>query len=231
MNYLNPILILVVLGTSCIPLKTSGQVEGMEASMPSDGFVILSNGDTLSGRITWRMKYVENNPVEIKFTPENGPAKIFNASEIRGFDDYVSMPSFKKGMPVFLNRLIDGRIKVFQNRSSAIYTTDKIETTSEFDGIEFRYSRDEGLTVGPTYKVSSRIIESRTRYSSYFITKDDGDLLKIDKDNFGTGFSTFFGDCPAIQLELDRNPDLRKFKNFMLLAEVYNHLCASLSVP
>lgn len=206
-----------------MPVETSAQVEGMP--MPSDGYVILRNGDSLYGRITWRLKYVENNPVEIKFTPENGSTIIYNASEILGFDDYVSMPSFKKGVPVFLNRLLNGRIKVFQNRSSVVIVNDKVETTTEFDGLEFSYSLEEGLTIGPRFITSSRVIESRTRYSSYFVTKDNGALQKIEKENFESGFSTLFGDCQAIQLELIRNPDLGKFKNFLLLTEIYNQLC------
>jgi hypothetical protein len=222
-NYITRSLILFVIGLPWMPVEICAQVEGMP--MPSDGYVILRNGDSLYGRITWRLKYVENNPVEIKFTPENGPTITYNASEILGFDDYVSMPSLKKGVPVFLNRLLDGRIRVFQNRSSVVIVNDKVETTTEFDGLEFSYSREEGLTIGPRFITSSRVIESRTRYSSYYVTKDNGALQKIEKENFESGFSTLFGDCQAIQLELIRNPDLGKFKNFMLLAEVYNQLC------
>jgi hypothetical protein len=222
-NFITRNLILLMIGITWMPVNISAQVEGM--AMPSDGYVILRNGDSLYGRITWRLKYVENNPVEIKFTPVNGSTMIYNASEISGFDDYVSMPSFKKGVPVFLNRLLDGRIKVFQNRSSAIITNDKVETTTEYDGLEFRYSREDGLTIGPRFITSSRVIESRTRYSSYFVTKDNGALQKIEKENFESVFSTLFGDCQAIQQELIRNPDLEKFKNFMLLVEIYNNLC------
>ena len=222
-NFVTRSLILLMIRLTWMPVETSAQVEGMP--MPSDGYVILRNGDSLYGRITWRLKYVENNPVEIKFTPENGSTIIYNASEILGFDDYVSMPSFKKGVPVFLNRLLNGRIKVFQNRSSVVIVNDKVETTTEFDGLEFSYSLEEGLTIGPRFITSSRVIESRTRYSSYFVTKDNGALQKIEKENFESGFSTLFGDCQAIQLELIRNPDLGKFKNFLLLTEIYNQLC------
>jgi hypothetical protein len=222
-NFITRSLILLVIGISWISAKTSAQVEGM--AMPSDGYVILRNGDSLYGRITWRLKYVENNPVEIKFTPVNGSTTIYKAGEISGFEDYVSMPSFKKGVPVFYNRLLNGRIKVFQNRSSAIITNEKVETTSEFNGLEFSYSSEDGLTIGPRFITSSRVIESRTRYSSYFVTKDNGALQKIEKENYESGFSTLFGDCQAIQQELIRNPDLGKFKNFMLLVEIYNNLC------
>jgi hypothetical protein len=221
--------IMVVLGVIWMSLNLSAQPEGMTSPLSGDGYVVLSNGDTLKGRVNWRMKYVENNPVEIKFIAENGTPTIYNAKDVAGcgtFEDhYVSISSMKKGVPVFLNRLLDGRIKVFQNRSSIVYTYELTESTTEFDGIEFRYSRKNGLTVGPTFITSSRVIESRTRYSSYFAMKDKGDLIKIEKENFDAAFPALFSDCPEIQQELDRNPDLRKFKNFMLLAEVYNQLC------
>jgi hypothetical protein len=222
-NLITPGLILFVIGITLMPSKISAQVEGMP--MASDGYVRLRNGDSIYGRITWKLKYVENNPVEIKFIPVNGSPIIYNASEISGFEDYVSMPSFKKGVPVFYNKLLDGRIKVFQNRSATIITNDKVETTTEYDGLEFRYSREDGLTIGPRFITSSRVIESRTRYSSYFVTKDNGSLQKIEKENFESCFSSLFGDCQSIQRELVRNPDLGKFKNFLLLAEIYNHLC------
>jgi outer membrane protein assembly factor BamA len=234
-------LILVVMEIAWIPLKISAQVEGMATIMPGVGYVVLNNGDTLNGRINFRMKYVENNPVEIKFTAEDGSTRIFNAIEIAGcgiypgsdletsmeqeLETYVSMPSLKKGVPVFLNRMLDGRLKVFQNRSSIVTTSQKTETTSEFDGIEFRYSREDGLTIGPTYKTTTRVLEGRTRFSSYYVTKDNGTIFKVDKENFDSIFSTLFENCPGIQLELYKNPDLQKFKNFMLLAEVYNQLC------
>ncbi len=213
---------------------------GESAPRAGAGYVIMKNGDTLNGRINWRMKYEENNPAEIKFIPENGPPQILNAADISGlsidpqtdFDgnempatDYVSMPSMKKGIPVFYNRLLDGRLRVYQNRSSVIFTNETAEVNTEFDGIEFRYSKKYGLTIGPTYKTSYRIIESRTRYSSYYISKDQGVLQKIDKDNYDSMFAALFKDCPDIQRELEKNPDLRKFRNFMVLAEVYNQLC------
>ncbi|HEY6913157.1 MAG TPA: hypothetical protein VI413_00660, partial [Paludibacter sp.] len=122
-----------------LPVRLSAQygemggMKGLASMLPSEGYVVLSNGDTLHGKIVWSLKYVENNPVEIKFTPESGPAKTYNASEIRGFgnyiksmsddyagpgqmENYISVPSIKKGVPVFMNRLLDGKITVFQNR-------------------------------------------------------------------------------------------------------------------
>jgi hypothetical protein len=222
-----------------IPLEISAQ-PGQTGPFAGEGYVIMKNGDTLKGRINWRMKYTENNPTEIKFIPENGSEQILNAGEISGLaiyprtdfegnempqDNYVSLPAMKKGTPVFYNRLLDGRLRVFQNRSSVIITKETAEVNTVFDGIEFRYSKETGLTIGPVYKTSYRIIESRTRFSSYFIIKDQGEFQKIDKDNYDSVFPALFGDCNEIQQELNKNPDLRKFKNFMILAEVYNQLC------
>ena len=222
-----------------VPLKIVAQT-GETAPMAGEGYVIMNNGDTLNGRINWRMKSAENNPTEIKFIPEKGSSRILNAGDIAGLaifphtdfegnempqEDYVSLPSMKKGTPVFYHRLLNGRLQVYQNRSSVSMTKETAEVNTEFDGIEFRYSKETGLTVGPTYRTSYRIIESRTRYSSYFIVKDHGAFQKIDKDNYDSVYQALFGDCPVIQQELNKNPDLRKFKNFMILAEVYNQLC------
>ena len=233
----------MVIGVILKPSILSAQY-GMAPVALVDGYVIQSNGDTLNGKLKWRLKYIENNPVEIKFISDNGTTEIFNASEIPGFgncirpskedfdtpeelqlEDYVSKPSFKKGIPVFYNRLLDGRIKVFQNRSSAQLGGDKTEEISTIDGIAFGYSSDEGLTIGTSYTTSYKIIEGRVRHSSYYIVKNNEALIKVGKNNFDNVFNDLFEDCPKIQLELEKNPDLRKFKNFILLVEVYNQIC------
>jgi hypothetical protein len=237
-------LIILIWGTIGISLKLSAQVHGIATMMAVNGYVVLSNGDTLPGLITWGLKYVENNPVEIKFTAKNGSTKIFNASEIRGFGnylnlekkdfdtpaepemgDYVSMPSMKKGVPVFIKRLLNGRIKVFQNQSSFSSSSYTIEKRSKIDGIGFSYTPGEGLSIGLTYKTSDRIIEEESHYSSYFVSKDNGTLIKVNKGNYDSLFPTILGDCHGIDQELGKNPDLIKFKNFMILAEVYNQIC------
>jgi ABC-type sugar transport system substrate-binding protein len=38
---------------------------GQAPVLPVPGYVIYSNGDTVWGKLTWSLKYVENNPVEI----------------------------------------------------------------------------------------------------------------------------------------------------------------------
>ena len=70
-----------------IPLKTIAQA-GETTPMAGEGYVIMKNGDTLNGRINWRMKYAENNPTEIKFIPENGSSQILNAGDIFGLAIY-----------------------------------------------------------------------------------------------------------------------------------------------
>jgi hypothetical protein len=232
-------LMLYLISVSPFAVNISAQ-PAETAPRAGEGYVIMKNGDTLNGHINWRMKYEENNPAEIKFIPKSGTAQILNAGDISGLSidpqtdfegyeiprtDYVSMPSMKKGISVFYNRLLDGKLRLYQNRSSVVMTKETAEVNTEFDGIEFRYSKKKGLTIGPAYKTSYRIIESRTRYSSYYIIKDQGQLQKIDKDNYDTFFPVLFNDCPDIQREVEKNPDLRKFKNFMILGEVYNQLC------
>ena len=236
--------ILVIIFTLIISAHLTAQHGTAPTFMTVDGYVILSNGDTLYGQLKWRLKYVENNPVEIKFYSENGASKIFNASEIQGFgnytkivkedfdapldfelEHYVSMPSFKKGIPVFINRLIKGKINVYLNRSSLQYGGDQVVSISELDGIYFSISRNEGLNIGPTYRTSYKIIEKRARFSSYFVVKGDNAMIKVEKSTYDHIFPELFEDCNAINEELSNNPELRNFKNFMLLVEIYNQLC------
>ena len=208
------------------------------------GYVILSNGDTLPGKIKWALKYIENNPVEIKFTAENGNSKSFNASEIKGFgmrrkvweennpdpillepEHYVSLPSYKKGSPVFMSRLIAGRITVYLNRQSIGAIVEKKEEDTRIDGIAFTYIPGEGLIIGPSYKTDYRIIERRIHYTSYFVSKENGTIIKVEKENYVETFTSLFGDCTQIDNEVRIDPKLAKFKNFMILVEVYNKLC------
>jgi hypothetical protein len=219
---------------------------GSAPILPVPGYVIYNNGDTVWGKLTWALKYVENNPVEIKFTPESGTKQTLHAGDILGFgnqlsawvgedenaakialppENYVSVLSFKKKEPVFMNRLISGRITVYLNRSSIGLSTSHIEEKQRIDGIGFTFAPGEGLSIGPTYHYDYRIVEGWSRYSSYFVVKDGGEMIKVMRESYDQMVSSLFGDCPAIQAETDKNPDLLKFKNFMILAEVYDQLC------
>ena len=247
----NLLYVILFLGTGCLPLGLFAQ-DNHESVAPGEppaglvpGYVILSNGDTLKGKLKWSLKYVENNPVEIKFTAENGNTKIFIAGEIKGFgnklkiwmdndpkpiftdmEHYLTMPSMKKGVPVFMDRLLDGRIRVFLNRGAIGIAGTTVTEEEKYDGIGFSFSSDKGLYIGPTYKTDYRIVKSRSRYTSYLISKDNDTLVKVVKDDYATQIKDLFGDCPAINNEIAQNPSLAQFKNFMLLAEVYNMLCA-----
>jgi hypothetical protein len=227
-----------------MPYKLSSQYAGLPPSGAVYGYVLLSNGDTLQGLVKWRVKYVENNLAEIMFTSKNGNSKIFNASEISGFghyiggkvndpytpespdnENYVSVPSLKKGIPVFMYRFLDGRIKVFQHRSIQLMSSGFDEKSPKIDGISFSFNSIEGLSIGPSYKTLYRIVAGRSGYSSYLVSKDKGNLLEIDKKNYDNIFPSLFGDCPEIGQEIVKNPDLARFKNFMILTEVYNQIC------
>jgi hypothetical protein len=217
---------------------------GMAPVLPVPGYVIYNDGDTVWGKLAWSLKYTENNPVEIRFTPEGGTKQTLRTRDIRGFgnqlslweDDeaagiplplehYVRVPSWKKKEPVFMNRIINGRLTVYLNRSSFSVSSSRVESISKIDGIGFTWEPGKGLYVGPTYHTWYRIIEARTRYSSYFVVMDDGEMKRVDKDNYESLLTQLFGDCSALQDEFTKNPDLRKFKNFMILAEVYNQMC------
>jgi len=219
---------------------------GMAPILPVPGYAILSNGDTVPGKLRWSMKYVENNPVEIKFIAENGNSRFFTASDIRGFgnqvqvfadndpipismdmEHYVSLPSVKKGVPVFYHRLIAGKLTVYQNRSAAVIGASEVKEESHYDGIRFTLTLGEGLSIGPSYRTDYRIIKSRSRFTSYYVSKDNGPLIKVDKDDYETHLKSLFGDCQAITDEITKNPDLTKFRNFMILTEVYNKLCGN----
>jgi len=235
------ILIMIAIG---MPSKLSSQYAGIPPAGAVYGYVLLSNGDTLKGLVKWRIKYIENNLAEIMFTSKNGNSKIFNAGDIGGFghytmreintlntpenpenENYESTLSLKKGMPVFMYRFLDGRIKIFQHRSIQVMSSGLDAKSLKINGIYFSFIPGEELSIGPSYKISSMIIEGRSVYSSYLVSKDKGKLFEVDKKNYDKVFSVLFGDCQAIGQEIEKNPDLAGFKYFMVLAEVYNQIC------
>jgi hypothetical protein len=237
-------LLILVLITIGISPKLFSQVAGIPPGGAVYGYVRLSNGDTLQGLVKWRVKYVENNLAEIMFTAKNGNSKIFNAGEISGFghytggkvqnlntpespenENYESVLSLKNGIPVFMYRFLDGRIKVFQHRSIQKMSSGFDKKSSKIDGISFSFTPGEGLSIGPSYKTSYIVLETRAQYSSYLFRKDKGKLLEVDKKNYDQLFPILFGDCPGIGQEIGRNPDLAEFKYFMILTEVYNQIC------
>lgn len=210
-------------------------VKGLAATLPFDGYVVFNNGDTLYGKILWRLKYVENNPVEIRLTTDDGKNLILGPDKIRGFANtiysgpeyYVSIPSFKKQIPVFMNRFLDGRITVLQNRSALIIqsgTTFQRSSFTVFQGLNFQFDQN-GLFIGPFFKKSYEDIVSKTTYTSFYVQKDNGPLIKLNAKSYKTLFHVLFDDCPEIAMEVEKNPDLSKFSYFFILAEVYNNVC------
>ena len=234
-------IILTVLGISL--LSSLEAQSGWQDYLSMDGFVV-NNGDTVFGTVYMKQKFIDNHPYAIVFTGADKVKQEFTAGTVSAVGiysvpqrnefgeivsyslaDYESIPSPKSGKMIFALRLLDGRIEVFQNRSSASIGTSKTVEKSKFDGIGFRFCPEEGLVIGPTFRTSYQVIDEKTRYTSYFIQKNEGAVLKISKDNYAELFPALFDDCPAITAEIEKNPDLLKFKNFMLLAEVYDQLC------
>ncbi|MCK5667183.1 MAG: hypothetical protein KAI17_27040, partial [Thiotrichaceae bacterium] len=89
-------------------------------------------------------------------------------------------------------------------------------------GIHFTYSIDGGLIIGPSFKTTTYV---KIWHTSYYIEKDDGELIKIDKNNYEVLWPSLFEDCPEINEEVNLNPDLKEFKNFLLVVRLYNDLC------
>ena len=233
--------LLLIFG-SCLNSYGQFTYPGMAPLAPLPGFVVLMSGDTILGEIACG-EFTENFMADVKFTGKDGIKTRYSASGVKGmgiclsgfcpdinpsdyfnWDIYEIRPSPKKGEPVFMPRISDGRIKIFMNRKAVVIGGDKEVTTSTFDGIEFEFS-NQGLYIGPTYTLSYAFFESRTRYSSYYFEKDGSSLTFLDKGNYEALWDTLFGDCAAISGEVDQNPDLKKFKNFLILAEVYNRIC------
>ena len=216
---------------------------GEAPMIPVRGFIITRSGEYIHGKIAYG-KFTENYMSEIKFTDKDGIKTIYSASELAGmaisvtgdydehmvilgnnWDIYECRPSPKKGIMVFMSRFTDGRIKVFMNRSSAILSSGKEDINLGFNGISFTYSTLDGLTIESEYVVSSEYIETRRWYSSYYVEKDGGKLIKVEKGNYEEMWSVLTGDCPKIPEEVSKNPDLEKFRNFLLVAEIYNQIC------
>jgi hypothetical protein len=225
-------------------LNLSGQpmISGMVPLFAVKGYFITQSGDTLYGKVRYT-KLTENYMSQILFTAENGEKTHYDAGSIKElgieqpfmidplepgeviFDIYECRPSPKKGVMVFMNRFEKGRITVFQNRNSAIFSTTLAVQHSTIDGIGFSFSSDHGLSIGPTYKVTSRVMKSKCWMSSYFFEKDGGPVTKIEKKNYEALWNDLFGDCPKFMDEIKINSDLMDFKNFILSVEVYNQLC------
>jgi len=218
-------------------------IPGFSPGIPVNGYVVLDNGDTLHGQVIWRFRYKENNLSGIRFITNDGENYVFNASDIIGFgddpltwkkedpvprqiktEDYLSVPSYRRQNQVFMHRLLDGRLTVFQNRNSSIIALSNLDLNENIEGINFSYSPVKGLKIGDECISKPSVVRYRSRYSSYYIRKDNGELIRVDRKRFAEVFDNIFSDSQVIMDEVEKNPSLKDFKNFMILAEVYNKL-------
>lgn len=237
--------VLITVAPLWLKAQPDTYMPGFAPGLPVKGYVILDNGDTLTGQVIWRFKYAEHNLSEIRFITDAGENFVFNASDIIGFgeepllwkkenpiarqikvEDYLSIPSYRRNVQVFMHRLLDGPVTVFQDRTSSVIPLEWLKLNDRIEGVNFSYSPVTGLTVGKGYTTGPAVVRYRSRYNGYFVRKNDGELLRVNKRNFPEMFVTLFGDSPALMDEVAKNPSLKDIKYFMILAEVYNRLNA-----
>lgn len=245
-TYRGKIILLMVL-IAAAPLWLKAQPDtympGFAPGLPVRGYVVLDNGDTITGQVIWRFKYAEDNLTGIRFITDAGENFVFSASDIIGFgneplawkkenpvarqikvEDYLSIPSYRHHTQVFMHRLLDGHLSVFQDRKSSVIPLEWLKLNDRIEGENFSYSPVTGLTVGQGHSTPPSVVRYRSRYTSYFVRKNEGELLRVNKKNFPEMFETLFGDSPAIMSEVTKNPSLKDIKYFMILAEVYDRL-------
>lgn len=221
---------------AAIATTALGQLpKAMEVDMflASDGFIITKAGDTIPGKIRIT-KYIENQYGRIRFTGYNGEKASYNPDEITGFGVYPYGGGFsyyevrasaKKGVPIYVCAFIKGKINVFFNRSSICRSVGTTTETTKTTGIDFEIAPKQGLQISPETETTRQTNITSIWYSSYFVEKNDAPLIKVDKNNLPELWPTLFGDCPALEAEVAKYPDLKQFKNFLKLVDTYNQLC------
>jgi hypothetical protein len=95
------------------------------------------------------------------------------------------------------------------------------------DGINFTYSPGDGLYCELIFAAPPEHFEKHGWYSSYYVEKDGSERLKVEKGGYDTVWKDLFGDCQKMSEEVGHNPDLLKFRNFLIVAEIYNRICGS----
>jgi len=63
-------------------------------------------------------------------------------------ENYESTLSLKKGMPVFMYRFLDGRIKIFQHRSIQVMSSGLDAKSLKINGIYFSFIPGEEYPLG-----------------------------------------------------------------------------------
>ena len=207
---------------------------------PMPATLILSTGDTIEGKIKQGTKLTDWYMSEVKYTGQGGEKIRFNASSVVKFAVemntysgigqptgsslmfFESRPSPKSGKMVFMYRYDKGRIKVFHNPRSSGSKNEWTHSGGKMTGIHFTYSPGEGLVIGPAFTTTTYI---KIWHHSYYIEKDGGELIKISKKNIDALWPSLFGGCQEISKEIELNPDLMKWKNFLLLVRIYNEIC------
>jgi len=230
---------LLILGGS---LNALSQDESMvlHPLIPKPGYIISNTGDTIYGKIKSGTKLTDRYISQIILIGPNKEKIRYDAGSILKlgvetiihddlfnpiysyWDFFECRPSPKSAKMVFMWRFESGRIKVFNNPRSMTYKSEWSQSGPEITGISFTYSPDEGLSIWPTSNVTTYI---KIWHSSYYIEKDGGELIEINKKNYESLWPMLLGDCPGIIEEVNKNPDLKKFNNFLLIVRLYNQLC------
>lgn len=232
---------LVILGGSLNALSQDWSC-ALHQPIRRPGYIISNTGDSNYGKIKAKLatKSTDWFTSQITLFGPNKEKIRYDASSIQGlgleiiiredisfktiysqWEFHECRPSPKSGVMVFMHRYEVGRIKVFYDPRSAMYENEWTYS-GPINGISFTYSPDAGLSIFPTTQVTTYI---KIWHSSYYIEKDGGELLKVNKKNYESIWPSLLGDCTGIIEEVNKNPKLKKFNNFLLMVRLYNQLC------
>jgi RNase P/RNase MRP subunit p29 len=181
-----------------------------------EGYVVTHTQDTLRGKVN--VTQVNNYVTQITYREPGGNKTRYTPADLRAFSqkrpkllrdftdlttvdkDWVHYESHehprKAGKKVFMERLMNGaQIKLFNNPAG-------MENSTSLAG--FKLNEKE---------------------SSYVVHKAGSKPYILKKKNYEEEFNSLFGDCEPFMAFVNKNPDLRKFKNLGLVVESYNLQC------
>jgi len=220
-------------------MVSQGETIGLSSMVAQHGYIILNTGDTIYGKFK-SGKIASGYMSQVILIGQNKEKTHYNAETIMelGIEHIIYNDSFKpvnsfweffeskslpkKGNMRLMRPFEKGIITVFYNSRSSETTLENTVSNGKIDGISFSYSFEDGLIFGPTTELITSI---KTWYSSYYIEKEGGKLTKVNKKNYVSLWPSLFKDCPAIIKEVNKNPELKDFKNFLLIVGIYNQLC------